>query len=47
LMSGVLPIASTTLLLMVMCLNRRLLPDHPATLVDRRRAHKPMAREMI
>jgi len=38
LMSGVLPIASTTRLLMVMCLNRRFLPDHLATLVDRRRA---------
>src|ERR1700733_5494427 len=78
LINGVLPIASTTSLLMVMCLNRRFLPDHSATLepfpfrwnrngaldscfdafssrepvstslenalVDRRRAHKPMAR---
>src|SRR5580692_5429213 len=32
LINGVLPIASTTSLLMVMCLNRRFLPDHSATL---------------
>src|ERR1700732_1727949 len=41
LMSGVLPIASTTSLLMVMWSNCRLLPDRRVTLMDHRRAHKP------
>src|SRR6185437_9969840 len=47
LMRGVLPIASTTSWLIVIGLNRRFLSDRLATLVDRRRAHKPMARDRI